>query len=117
MSTPSPGRLWLVIAAVTLTNPAGNLLIKLGLDASIPLLISGVALLTGWTVLRMKLLRWADLSYVAPVTSLGYVITALLGRFVLGEPVSARRWAGTALVVAGAALVGATRPATSGDPS
>jgi drug/metabolite transporter (DMT)-like permease len=109
---PPLWKLWLVIVVVTVTNPVGNLLIKRGLDTGLAVLALGVALLTGWTVLRMKLLRWADLSYVAPVTSLGYVITALLGRFVLGEAVSARRWAATALVAAGAALVAATRPSS-----
>ncbi len=116
MNPPLAWKLWLVVAVVTVANPVGNLLIKQGLETRFVLLIAGVVLLTGWTVLRMKLLRWADLSYVAPVTSLGYVITALLGRFVLDEPVSARRWAGTVLVVAGAALVGATRP-ESREPS
>jgi uncharacterized membrane protein len=118
VNTPPVWKLWLVILLVTVANPAGNLLIKEGLDRRFLLLAAGVALLTGWTILRMKLFRWADLSYVAPVTSLGYVITALLGRFVLNETVNARRWAGTALIVAGAALVGATRPeASAGKPS
>ena len=29
---------------------------------------------------RMALLSWADLSYVLPVTSVGYVLVALIGK-------------------------------------
>jgi drug/metabolite transporter (DMT)-like permease len=36
------------------------------------------------------------------------VLAALLGRFFLAEPVSPERWLGTALIFAGAALVGST---------
>ena len=43
-----------------------------------------------------------------PVTAVGYVLAALLGRFFLAEPVSPERWLGTALIFAGAALVGST---------
>jgi uncharacterized membrane protein len=56
----------------------------------------------------MAMLSWADLSYVAPVTAIGYVLNALMGRAFLGERVSGARWAGTLLIVAGVALVGST---------
>jgi drug/metabolite transporter (DMT)-like permease len=36
----------------------------------------------------------------------GYVLNAVLGQAFLGETITAWRWAGTALIVAGAALVG-----------
>ncbi len=65
----------------------------------------GVALLILWLMSRMTLLSWADLSYVLPVTSIGYVLVALAGRFLLNEQITARRWAGIALIVAGVALV------------
>jgi len=42
----------------------------------------------------MALLSWADLSYVLPVTSVGYVLAALAGRLFLSEQVSPARWAG-----------------------
>jgi drug/metabolite transporter (DMT)-like permease len=73
----------------------------------------GVLLLILWLLSRMALLSWADLSYVLPVTALGYVVTALIGRFWLGEHVSPWRWAGTLLIVAGIALVARTRPNTT----
>ena len=33
----------------------------------------------------MNALSWADLTYVLPATSLGYVLMALIARFVLHE--------------------------------
>jgi len=66
----------------------------------------GISLLILWLLSRMALLSWADLSYVLPVTSLGYVASALLGRFLLNETVTPTRWAGTLLIVAGTILVG-----------
>ncbi|MBM3814834.1 MAG: hypothetical protein FJW20_24680 [Acidimicrobiia bacterium] len=78
----------------------------------IPWVILGVALLIVWTLSRMALLSWADLSYVLPITAVGYVINALMGRYLLNEHVSAIRWAGTLLIVAGAALAAMTAPAS-----
>jgi uncharacterized membrane protein len=70
-------------------------------------------LLIVWLLSRMTLLSWADLSYVLPVTSLGYVLVALLGRWLLDERITATRWAGILLIVAGVALVGSgTAPQT-----
>ena len=65
-----------------------------------PWVMLGVALLILWLLSRMALLSWADLSYVLPVTALGYVVSAMMGRFFLHEQVSWQRWAGTILIVA-----------------
>jgi uncharacterized membrane protein len=53
----------------------------------------------------MTLLSWADLSYVLPVTAIGYVLVALVGWLLLGEQIPLKRWAGIVLIVAGVALV------------
>ena len=45
-----------------------------------PWVALGVSLLILWMLSRMALLSWADLSYVLPVTSIGYVLVALAGR-------------------------------------
>jgi len=73
-----------------------------------PWVTLGVGLLIVWMLSRMALLSWADLSYVLPVTAVGYVLNALLGRFLLLEQVSWQRWAGTLLIMSGVALVSAT---------
>ena len=78
-----------------------------------PWVALGVALLILWTLSHMALLSWADLSYVLPVTAIGYILTALSGKFVLGETVSAARWAGILLITAGVTLVGMTAPSTT----
>ena len=54
----------------------------------------------------MALLSIADVSYAVPATAATYVFETLLAWFVLGEVVSARRWAGAALVTAGVFLIG-----------
>jgi uncharacterized membrane protein len=77
-----------------------------------PWVTTGVALLITWLFCHMLLLSWADLSYVLPVTSIGYVLVALAGRFFLGEGVTWTRWSGIALIVSGVVLVGRTAPAT-----
>src|ERR1041385_3446211 len=71
-----------------------------------PYVLLGISLLTFWVLARMALLSWADLSYVLPVTSLGYVANAAMGHYFLDERITLHRWAGTLLIVAGTVLVG-----------
>jgi drug/metabolite transporter (DMT)-like permease len=129
-------RLFAVI--VILSNALGNFFLARGMRsqatlASFPLgliqpiftpwVAAGVTLLILWLLSRMALLSWADLSYVLPVTSLGYVANALMGHYFLGEHITMARWAGTLLIVAGTVLVGMSvphhhadhHPAASGD--
>ena len=54
----------------------------------------------------MALVSITELSFAVPATAAGYVVETLLARFALGEQISARRWWGAALVVAGVAMVG-----------
>ena len=78
-----------------------------------PWVAVGVSLLIVWLLSHMALLSWADLSYVLPVTSIAYVLVALVGRFLLHEHVSPARWVGITLIMAGVALVGHTAPRTT----
>ena len=78
-----------------------------------PWVMLGISLLILWLLSRMALLSWADLSYVLPITSSGYILQAMIGRFFFGEQVSAARWAGTLLIIAGVVLVGVTSPRTT----
>lgn len=79
-----------------------------------PWVLLGTMLLIFWLLSRMTLLGWADLSYVLPVTAIGYVLIAIVGRCFLGEEISYRGWAGTVLIVAGIMLVGLTEANTTG---
>jgi drug/metabolite transporter (DMT)-like permease len=73
-----------------------------------PWVALGVALLIVWTLTHMALLSWADLSYVMPITAIGYVVTAFAAKFLLGEDVSLMRWGGIVFITAGVTLVGRT---------
>src|SRR3982751_1979324 len=110
---------WICAVVVVFSNVFGNFFMKRGMPAELatpleyitvlfrPWVAAGVLLLIVWTLSRMALLSWADLSYVLPVTSIGYVLVAILGRVFLDERISVQRWAGIALIVGGVALVSA----------
>jgi drug/metabolite transporter (DMT)-like permease len=65
----------------------------------------GVGLMTVGFFSLLAILSFENVSFVVPVTALGYVAGALGGRFFLGERVNWRRWAGILLVCAGVTLV------------
>ncbi len=73
-----------------------------------PFVAAGIALLILWLLTRMALMSWADLSFALPLTGLGYVLAAILGKVFLDEVISPRQWLGTFLIFAGIALVGTT---------
>lgn len=109
-------------SVVVLTNVFGNFSLSVGLKNRVlsisplgylealfsPWVALGVTLLILWLLSRMALLSWADLSYVLPVTSIGYVLAVVVGKVFLFEDVTWQRWAGVLLIMAGVALVGAT---------
>jgi uncharacterized membrane protein len=115
---------FLLVAAVILLNAFGDLSLTWGLrhipqtlaanplsyvQAMLnPFVAAGITMLILWLLTRMALMSWADLSFVLPVTSVGYVLVALLGRFFLHEQVSASRWVGILLILGGAILVGSS---------
>lgn len=70
-----------------------------------PWVAIGILLLLAFFATYMTALSWADLTYVLPATSLGYVILALVARFVLHEHVSPMRWLGIALITSGVGFV------------
>lgn len=116
-----PARTALFLFVVIVSNLSGNLCLNWGMKKSgallQPAVVIGVALLIVWTLARMALLSWADLSFVLPVTAIGYVLSAVAGMALFHEHVSAERWAGALLVTAGAALVGAEKPAAPQPPT
>jgi len=108
---------------VILTNSLGNFALARGMHGRntqsaldyvrvifTPWVMLGISLLILWLLSRMALLSWADLSYVVTVTSLGYVLNAVLGHFFLNEAITPARWAGTLLIVAGTMMVGIGTP-------
>jgi drug/metabolite transporter (DMT)-like permease len=53
----------------------------------------------------LVLLSWKPISFVIPASALSYVVGTLGAKYVLGEDITGKRWAGVLLVCAGVALV------------
>jgi len=78
-----------------------------------PFVALGIAMLILALLTRMALLSLADLSFVLPVTAIGYVLATLFGQVVLHENVHARQWIGSVLIFLGTGLVGTTEQNTT----
>jgi drug/metabolite transporter (DMT)-like permease len=114
-------RKYLVLAGVTVFAAAGDSVLSHGMKqiGSIsldhlqgvilavlnPWVAVGILLLLAFFASYMNALSWADLTYVLPATSLGYVLLALVAKFVLHEQVSPLRWLGIALISGGVGFV------------
>ena len=114
-------RKYLVLLGVSVFAPAGDSLLSYGMKqignislhhpAELLLAITnhwvalGIVLLLAFFASYMTALSWADLTYVLPASSMGYVLLALIARFVLHEHVSVTRWMGIALVSSGVGFV------------
>jgi drug/metabolite transporter (DMT)-like permease len=116
-------RKYLVLAGITVFSTAGDSLLARGMKElggislhHLPGLL--LAILNPWVALGilflltffacyMSALSWADLTYVLPATSLGYVLVALIGHFSFHEVISPTRWLGIALIAAGVGIVAA----------
>jgi drug/metabolite transporter (DMT)-like permease len=70
-----------------------------------PWVAVGIILLLGFFATYTTALSWADLTYVLPASSFGYVLVALVARFLLHEHVSPLRWMGIALITGGVGFV------------
>ena len=120
---------WICAVIVVFSNVFGNFFLKRGMPAELstpleyitvlfrPWVAAGVGLLILWMLSRMALLSWADLSYVLPVTSIGYVLVAIVGRVFLDEQISMKRWAGIALIMGGVAMVSAGSAPRTAQPA
>ncbi|HEX6823451.1 MAG TPA: EamA family transporter [Candidatus Sulfotelmatobacter sp.] len=114
-------RKYLVLAGVTVFAAAGDSMLSHGMKqvgnisfhniGSLLLAVTnlwvaiGILLLLAFFASYMSALSWADLTYVLPASSLGYVLLALVARFALHEQVSSLRWAGIALISGGVGFV------------
>src|SRR5512147_3198323 len=70
-----------------------------------PWVAVGILLLLAFFASYLTALSFADLTYVLPATSVGYILMALLARFFLHEQISPYRWAGIALIALGVGFV------------
>jgi len=118
-------RKYLVLAGITVFSTAGDSLLARGMkelgsvNVSLhnlsalllailnPWVAAGILLLLAFFSCYMSALSWADLTYVLPATSLGYVLVALVAHFSFHEVISPTRWLGIALIAAGVGFVAA----------
>jgi drug/metabolite transporter (DMT)-like permease len=128
--SPSKLRAFLLALLVVFCNAVGNLALAWGMKNQPetvtwnpagyvramlhPFVATGIVLLILWLLTRMALMSWADLSFALPLMSMGYVLAAVLGKFVLHEAVSSGQWLGTLLIFAGIGIVGTTDHRTEG---
>ena len=122
---------YLVLAGVTVFAAAGDSMLSHGMKQTgnislyhlqdvifairNPWVALGIVLLLAFFAAYMNALSWADLTYVLPATSLGYVLLALVARFALHEQVSPMRWIGIALITGGVGFVAGGPSLTSHD--
>jgi len=84
---------------------AGEIARLVGRGATNGHILLGVAFEAAFFGVLLYLLSQRDVSLIWPLTSLGFVITAIAAKFIRHEDISALRWGGVALIVAGAMLV------------
>jgi len=77
----------------------------IGNGASNRNIVGGIALEAVFFGALLYMLKVKDMSFVWPLTSLGFIVAALSAHFVLGEKVTATRWAGVVLIALGAFLI------------
>lgn len=114
-------RKYLVLLGIVVFGATGDALLSRGMKSmgAVPLdnlqkvilavlhpwVAIGVLLLIAFFAAYMTALSWADLTYVLPATSIGYVLLAFIARFLLHEQVTATRWMGIAMIAAGVGFV------------
>jgi drug/metabolite transporter (DMT)-like permease len=82
-----------------------------------PSLLLGVALETIFFGALLYLLSQRDVSLIWPLTSLGFVLTAIAAKFILNEEIHWTRWLGVALIVVGAGFVSYSEKSKGRTPS
>lgn len=80
----------------------GRLLVRGATNAN---LLRGVALEAAYFGCILYMMSQADVSFVWPVTALGFFLTTLFANLILHEYVSPLRWLGVSLIVVGAGLI------------
>ena len=68
-------------------------------------IIIGIVLYAMSVFLWLGAMSTLDVSFMYPLLSLGYIVTAILAFIFIGEHVTLIRWAGITLVIAGCILI------------
>lgn len=113
---------WFMLGAAIVLNTVGNVLLREGMlrvgevsltsprqwlavarQWRVPL---GIACMAGFFINYSGALTRVDVSLANPLTAMNIVLGTIYAAWQMGEKVSPRRWAGVALVCAGAMLAG-----------
>jgi drug/metabolite transporter (DMT)-like permease len=129
---PLQVKTFLLISIMVIAGPLGNALLGKGMKQAGKLAVwppsaafhtalhifgvysiwLGIASLLTFFLANILVLSWADYSYVQPASSMAYGVAALLGYFMLGEPVTPLRWLVIAIICFGVFIVGQSNPRT-----
>ncbi len=78
-------------------------------------ILLGIALEAVFFGALLYMLSIRDVSFIWPLTSLGFIVTTLAAQFLLHEQVSLGRWAGVLLIAVGAFLISYSEDAKKPD--
>lgn len=70
-----------------------------------PSILLGVALEAVFFAALLVLLSRSDVSFIWPLTAMGFVLTTLTAKFLLHEEIPPMRWLGVLLIMLGAGLI------------
>ncbi len=70
-----------------------------------PSILIGVALEAIFFVALLVLLSRSDVSFIWPLTAMGFVLTTVTAKFLLHEEIPPMRWVGVLLIMLGAGLI------------
>ena len=114
-------RKYLVLAAIAFFGALGDVCLDRGMNdigrVSIgnlgalvtavftPWVAVGIVLLLGFFAAYTIALSWADLTFVLPATSVGYILIALFAQLFLHQEVTLTRWIGILLISGGVGIV------------
>jgi drug/metabolite transporter (DMT)-like permease len=134
--SPEKGKIAALMIAAVATLAVGEALIAGGMKRAGPAasagwwagaraaltdgrVVAGAALLGAHLALYATALATADLSLVMPLTAASYPLGTILARYFLREEVDPARWAGTAIITLGVAVVawGEARTPPRGRPA
>jgi drug/metabolite transporter (DMT)-like permease len=127
---------FIMIFFVVLFAPLGNVFLSWGMKQAGPISIHsvsdvphvfwqvfttpniwiGIGCLLLFFLAYTLVLSWADYSFVQPASASAYGVVAILGHFLLHEPISPLRWVGVVVICLGVFVVGNTHPDTT-EPS
>ena len=114
---------WIAFAASSLFVVSGHLLIKAGLNGSVPLpastgpfvralhsllqlkVLAGLSIYLIGTVCWMRAVSQKEISFLYPLSSINFVLIAAASMMLLRETISGQRIAGILLVVLGMVLM------------